>query len=58
MLACLIAQVRASVQPACMCMYVRERGGVYVEGAAASSRRVLKEGVLVVVGGWLLFGLV
>lgn len=43
-------RAHASVQPACMCMYVHERG-VYVEGVAARSWRVLKEGVLVVVGG-------
>lgn len=46
-------RVRGCVQPACMCMYVHEVrvGGGYVEGVAARSWKVLKVGVLVVVGG-------
>lgn len=35
---------------ACMCMYVHEKWGLCYGGVAARSRRVLKEGVLSVVG--------
>lgn len=56
MLACLTARVcvHACSPHACVCMRMKE--GVYVEGVAARSWKVLKVGVLVVVGGWLLFG--
>lgn len=51
MCGCLTARVcvQACSPHTCVCMCMRE--GVYVEGAAARSWKVLKEGVLVVVGG-------
>lgn len=48
MLDCVCASLRG-----CVCVW---KEVVYVAGVAARSWKVLKVGVLVVVGGWLLFG--